>query len=266
VAAWLAACGVPVAFVGRVGDDALGREAVAELAAAGVDGRVTLDPDRPTGTCLVLVEPGGERTMVPDPGANDAFILDDLPKGTHLHLAGYTLLREGSRAAGLRALAQARTGGMTISLDPSSAAPLAAVRAARFLEWAGPVDLLVPNADEAALLGAGPVRTSNPTAAGGADAIPAGGVNAIPPGGAHQIPAREMVVTLGADGAIWTDGARTVRRAAEDVAVVDTTGAGDAFAAGLLSAWRPGGDPEAALAAGCRLAARAVAKPGARPR
>jgi ribokinase len=274
VAAWLAACGVPVAFVGRVGDDALGREAVAELAAAGVDARVTLDPDRPTGTCLVLVEPGGERTMVPDPGANDALVLDDLPEGTHLHLAGYTLLREGSRAAGRHALALARERGMTTSLDPSSAAPLAAVGAARFLEWAGPVDLLVPNADEAALLGVTPARTSNPTPAGGANAIPAGGANAIPAGGAnaipaggaHQIPAREMVVTLGADGAMWTDGAQTVRRAAEDVAVVDTTGAGDAFAAGLLSAWRPGGDPEAALAAGCRLAARAVAKPGARPR
>ena len=65
---------------------------------------------------------------------------------------------------------------------------------------------------------------------------------------------------------MWTDGARTVRRAAEAVEVVDTTGAGDAFAAGLLSAWRSGGDPDAALAAGCRLAARAVSKPGARPR
>jgi sugar/nucleoside kinase (ribokinase family) len=80
------------------------------------------------------------------------------------------------------------------------------------------------------------------------------------------MPGPEIVVTLGADGASWTDGVRTLRRAAEDVAVVDTTGAGDAFAAGLLSVWRPGGDPEAALAAGCRLAARAVSKPGARPR
>jgi sugar/nucleoside kinase (ribokinase family) len=232
VAAWLAASGVPVTFVGRAGDDALGREAVAELEAAGVDARVTFDPERPTGTCLVLVEPGGERTMVPDPGANDALVIDDLPEGTHLHLAGYTLLREGSRAAGIRALAQARARGMTTSLDPSSAAPLAAVGAAAFAEWAGPVDLLLPNAEEAP----------------------------------HVIPAREIVVTLGADGARWTDGQRTVQVPAEEVPVVDTTGAGDAFAAGLLSAWRPGGDPEAALAAGCRLAARAVSKPGARPR
>ena len=99
VAAWLAACGVPVTFVGRAGDDAAGREAVAALEAAGVDARVALDPERPTGTCLVLVEPGGERTMVPDAGANDGIVVDDLPEGTHLHLAGYTLLREGSRAA-----------------------------------------------------------------------------------------------------------------------------------------------------------------------
>ncbi len=254
VAAWLGACGVPVTFVGRAGDDALGREAVAELEAAGVDAHVTFDPERPTGTCLVLVEPGGERTMVPDPGANDALAIEELPEGAHLHLAGYTLLREGSRAAGIHTLTQARARGMSISLDPSSAAPLAAVGAARFLDWARPVDLLLPNADEAALLGA----VSGPTAA------PAPDVSAA--GAPRPIPAREVVVTLGAEGAVWTDGTRTVRRPADEVVVVDTTGAGDAFAAGLLSAWRPGGDPEAALAAGCRLAARAVCKPGARPR
>src|SRR5919197_2733322 len=235
VAAWLATSGVPVTFVGRAGGDALGREAVAELEAGGVDARVTFDAERPTGTCLVLVEPGGERTMVPDPGANDALVVDELPEAAHLHLAGYTLLRPGSRAAGRQALTQARTRGMTTSLDASSAAPLAAVGAARFLEWAGPVDLLLPNEDEAALL-------PNP------------------------VPVPEIVVKRGAAGVLWTDGSRTVRRAAEAVEVVDTTGAGDAFAAGLLSAWRPGGDPEAALAAGCGLAGRAVSKPGARPR
>jgi sugar/nucleoside kinase (ribokinase family) len=235
VAAWLAACGVPVTLVARAGDDAFGREAVAELEAGGVDARVAFDPERPTGTCLVLVEPGGERTMVPDPGANDALVLGDLPEGTHLHVAGYTLLRQGSRAAGVGALRLARERGMTTSLDPSSSAPLAAAGAAAFAKWAGPVDLLVPNAEEAAVL------RDTPTA-------------------------RETVVTLGREGALWTDGSRSVRRPAEDVEVIDTTGAGDAFVAGLLSRWRPGGDPDAALAAGCRLAARAVAKPGARPR
>jgi ribokinase len=244
VAAWLAACGVPVAFVGRAGDDAAGHEAVAALRAAGVDARVTLDPGRPTGTCLVLVEPGGERTMVPDAGANDGLVLDDLPEGEHLHLAGYTLLREGSRAGAVAALGLARERRMSISLDPSSAAPLAAVGPATFLEWAGRVDLLVPNADEAAVLSgeADPERAARGLARA----------------------AREVVVKLGAQGAMWSDGTSVRRQAADPVTVVDTTGAGDAFVAGLLSAWRPGSDPAPALAAGCREAARAVARSGAR--
>jgi sugar/nucleoside kinase (ribokinase family) len=78
--------------------------------------------------------------------------------------------------------------------------------------------------------------------------------------------ATEVVITLGAEGAAWSDGVRVVRGPAAAVDVVDTTGAGDAFVAGLLSAWRPGADPERALEAAARLAARAVSQPGARPR
>ena len=75
---------------------------------------------------------------------------------------------------------------------------------------------------------------------------------------------REVVVTLGADGARWTDGAETVSVAAVALDEVrDTTGAGDAFAAGFLSAWP--GPPAPALAAGARLAAQAVALDGGRP-
>ena len=64
----------------------------------GVDARVALDPERPTGTCLVLVEPGGERTMVPDAGANDALVLDDAarrhaPAPRRLHAAARGLAR-----------------------------------------------------------------------------------------------------------------------------------------------------------------------------
>ncbi len=80
---------------------------------------VERDLDRPTGTCIVLVHPGGERTMIPDAGANDALELAELPVAEHLHVTGYGLLREGSRPAVLRALATARERGMTISVDPS---------------------------------------------------------------------------------------------------------------------------------------------------
>ena len=76
----------------------------------------------------------------------------------------------------------------------------------------------------------------------------------------------EVVVTLGAEGALWTDGCETVRCDAVPVeAVVDSTGAGDAFAAGLLAARMDGAVPDEALAAGARLAARAVAQAGGRP-
>jgi ribokinase len=251
VAAWLAFSDRPVALVARAGDDAFGREAVAQLTAAGVDVRVALDPKRPTGICLVIVEPDGERSMVPDPGANAALAPEDLPTellapGSHLHLAGYTLLRDGTRGTGLVALAGARAAGMTTSVDPVAAGLLAVVGPEQFLGWTGAVDLLVPNADEAVVLSG----EEDPQAAARALA-------------AH---AREVVVTLGAQGALWSDGQSVVHEPAAptDVATPDTTGAGDAFMAGLLSVWRPGTDPRAALAAGCRLGARAVGRSGAR--
>jgi sugar/nucleoside kinase (ribokinase family) len=71
----------------------------------------------------------------------------------------------------------------------------------------------------------------------------------------------EMVVKPGARGARWGE----LEVPAEPVEVVDTTGAGDAFAAGFLTARLGGADRRAALEAGCRVAARAVAQVGARP-
>jgi ribokinase len=213
VAAWAAALGTPVALVCNVGDDERGRVAVAEL--AGVDVHARVDPERPTGTCVVLVEPGGERTMLSDPGANAA-PLPEIPLGEHLHVAGYTLLRDGPRASALAAIERAREAGMTVSIDPS---PM--VRAGAF----PPVDLLLPNEREA-------------------DGLEG-----------------EMVVKLGAGGARWGD----LRVAAEPVAVVDTTGAGDAFAAGLLCARLNGAGKREALEAGCRAAARVVTRVGGRP-
>jgi sugar/nucleoside kinase (ribokinase family) len=215
-AAWAAWLGTPVVFGCRVGGDERGRAAVVEL--RGVDVRSTVDPDRPTGTCIVLVEPGGERTMLPDAGANDG-PLPEVEPGDHLHVVGYALLRDGPRASALAAIERARAAGATVSVDPSSWALLRPGAIP-------PVDLLLPNADEAARLDGG-----------------------------------EMVVKLGAGGARWGD----VHVPAEPVAVVDSTGAGDAFAAGFLSARLGGAGPREALEEGCRVAARAVAQVGARP-
>jgi sugar/nucleoside kinase (ribokinase family) len=252
VAAWLAGQGVPTTYVGRVGDDALGRESMSALAGRGVSTWVGTDAERSTGTCVVLIEPGGERSMLPDTGANAALTPEDLPErefrpGAHLHLSGYTLLHPGSREAARAALATARERGMTVSVDPSSAALLEEVGAARFLGWTAGVDLLLANTDEAAVLSG----ERNPTSA------------------ASQLgdTYREVVVKVGPDGALWQQGFITASAPAErGVEVVDTTGAGDAFAAGFLASWLLHPEPEVALAAGNRLAAHAVGTVGARPR
>jgi sugar/nucleoside kinase (ribokinase family) len=131
---------------------------------------------------------------------------------------------------------------MSVSVDPSSAALLSP----EFLEYAHGASLLLPNADELRIL------------SGRGD----------PEAGARALAARfgELVVTLGPEGALWTDGQRSVRCEAVPVqALVDSTGAGDAFAAGLLAARLNGAEPAEALAAGAALAALAVARPGGRP-
>ena len=246
-AAWLAAAGAEPVLVGRVGDDDRGRAARDELRAAGVDARLAVDPERPTGTCVVLVGPDGERTMVPDAGANEALDESDLAgellgEGDQLHVSGYSLLRDGSRPAARAAIRRALKVGVDVSVDPSSSALLSA----EFLEYASGANLLLPNASEAHAL----TDDSDPERA------------------ARGLAARfgEVVVTLGPAGALWTDGDEVLRAAAEPVdGVVDSTGAGDAFAAGFLGARAADASTAEALAAGCKLAARAVTTAGARP-
>ena len=152
IAAWLAADGAEVAFVGRRGADIAGRNRDMELMGYGVDARLVMDPERPTGTCVVMVTHKGDHTMMSDPGANAALHPDDLPKdlfapGAHLHMSGYTLLNEGSRPAALAAFGDAGRAGMTISVDGASSAPLERVGAEPFLEMTNGATLLFVNAD-----------------------------------------------------------------------------------------------------------------------
>ena len=251
-AAWLARAGVQVTLIAAVGDDPAGRERIAELTEAGVRCAVRAHRDTGTGTVVVLAGPD-ERTMITDRGA--ALLLDPADvvpaikaaEATHLHLSGYPLLHERSRPAALAALAAAAELGLTTSVDAASAAPLRAVGAEAFLTWVRTADLLLANADEAQVL--------------------AGPGSAAEQGSRLTAHVPNAVVKQGAAGATWVTrgGATTVVTPARRVPVKDPTGAGDAFAAGLLAAWCTGAEPEAALAAGAALGAEAVTHVGARP-
>ncbi|MCW2578190.1 MAG: scrK, partial [Modestobacter sp.] len=160
VAAHLAALGTPVVLAGCVGDDLPGQALCRDLADGGVALAVRTVPGMSTGTIISLVEPGGERSMLADRGANRALRPGDVPvppAGGHLHLSGYTLLDAGPRtlpdagprAAGLAALAAAREVGCTVSVDPASTGPLTAYGVDRWLADTAAATVLLPNADEA---------------------------------------------------------------------------------------------------------------------
>ncbi len=250
VAAWLADLGEPVSLIGRVGADDAGNRCLASLTAAGVELSVAVDPEATTGTVIVLVDPNGERSMVPDRGANLGLRPADVDKrlfvpGDHLHLSGYPLLDQSSSAAACHALLLARRAGMTVSVDPASTAPLHAFGVDRFLDLTEGVDLLLPNRAEAQLL----TGWSDPLAA--AEWL------------AHRYGA--VVVTCGSDGAIWASNGEKGQVPAQPAPVVDTTGAGDAFAAGLLAAKVMSQPLPDCVRAGTVAAARAVGIVGAQP-
>jgi ribokinase len=267
-AVWLAYGGVPVTLSARVGNDDAGRERVAELRQAGVEPAVAADPDARTASIAVLVTPDAERTMFTDRGAADRLCAEDVVAVVsradvhHLHLSGYVLLGEGSRAAGLAALAAARRSGATISVDAASAAPLAAAGGEVFLEWISGADLLLANAAEAAVL----ARTTDPAKAAARLSGTSGPAGGGPVEGALAHTVGAAVVKDGAGGAWWRgEGGASWVAAERTGPVVDSTGAGDAFAAGLLAAWLAGAGPGGALAAGARAARMTLSQPGARP-
>ncbi|MCP2331763.1 carbohydrate kinase family protein [Actinoalloteichus caeruleus] len=259
-AAWLAREGVHPVLVARVGDDAAGRQTETELEAAGVRCAFAVDPDEPTCCVIVLVDGTGQRTMVPDRGANARFSPSDVDPavidgtalaGTpgwsaprHLHLSGYVLLDASSRDAGLAALRGARAAGLTTSVDPQAAVLLTREGSEDFLEAVRGVDLLLPNQDELLAL----TGSADPSSAEGLlDLVGA------------------VAVTGGAEGAWWVDrdGVRGVP--APRVECADSTGAGDAFDAGVVAAWLRGASAREALAAGVLAGTEAVRHVGAQP-
>jgi len=249
-ASWLAHLGESVHLVGALGTDVFATMFRQSFANTGVHLHATEVTGAPTGTCIVIVDSTGERTMLPDPGANSFLTQSQIPEslfcaGSHLHLSGYTLLNPATRAVGQIALARAHAGNLTCSLDTASAAPISANPGA-IGEALDQIDVLLANTDEAAAL------------TGFSD--PAQALAAL----AEVVDT--VVIKCGPQGALAAQGNQHVKVPALPAKVVDTTGAGDAFTAGFLVSWRAGAPLTEAVMAGVREATQAISRVGAGPK
>ncbi|MFH9238075.1 carbohydrate kinase family protein [Streptomyces anulatus] len=252
VACWAVRSGCPeVRLLARAGAESAGwhRE---ELERAGVRPFLAVDDTFPTATVVALVDAAAERTFLTDGGAVLRLAVEDfaptmLDGVGRLHLSGYLLFAETSRAAALLALRTAVERGVPVSVDPASAGFLGELGPQRFLEFAEGAELLLPNADEARLL----------------TGLPG------PESAAAELSRRfpRVVVTLGARGAVVAAGGEVIGRVPAPPVrePVDSTGAGDAFTGGFLAALLAGADDLAAAVEGCRAGAAAVAAVGGRP-
>lgn len=252
-AAWAAHLGADVRLLGRVGYDS-GEWQLNELAKAGVTPLVQVDPDHPTAVVIAMVDADGERTMLTNRGASGRLSPADwraeaLDGVAHLHLSAYTLFTEPGLALARRAIAAAVARGVTVSVDPASTGPLRAFGLDRFLAETAAATLIIPNRDEALLL----TGETDPHRAAAALSARYG----------------TAVVKLGGAGALVAvaGAVRALRPAAGATeGAVDSTGAGDAFAAGYLTAWISGAGELQALERGIETGTACVGLVGGRPR
>ena len=250
VASWLSVSGTPAYLIARVGDDAAGQTVLAELDKYGVEHSQTIIPDVNTGVVIVLVDALGERTMFPDSGANSGLSLADLPpldEITAVYLSGYPLVNPKSREGALDILRSVKERGLSVIFDPSTVGVLLEVGLSQVREWLALVDVVILNEEEAHFLSG----KKNPIEAA-----------------AELLKSTPLVVIKrGGNGALaQARGSSVVQISAIEAVVVDTTGAGDAFAAGFILVWANGGELVDALNNGAALAAKCVAIRGARPK
>jgi sugar/nucleoside kinase (ribokinase family) len=249
-AVWLGAMGAEVVFAARVGAD---DKAMYEnyFRGLGVVPMLSGDREQPSGVLVTIVDPDGERSFLTDRGANLNLSADDLPASLlddigMVMVSGYSFFAPGPRVAVQALLAAARTRGIAVVIDPASVGFLLEVGAAQFLDWTAGATAIFANESEAETL-------TGQT----------GHVAQMQALGQHF---DTVVIKRGRLGAaIGGRAGVRLELPAPDVTVVDSTGAGDAFAAGFTAARLAGDDEAAALGKGIAAGARAVQSIGGQP-
>ena len=242
VAMFAALTGTPSRFIGQVGDDNLGEQLCASLRGSGVD--VCTEAKGRTGSIVVLVQPNGERTFLTDRGvASELSVFDasHLAGVSIVHVPTYSLAHDPLATTAVQYIRAARAAGALISIDASSTAVLrdyGVDRYAALIASIGP-DVFLCNSDEAELLN---IDSAHPMPGADLTVIKRG---ALP------------VTAVTAAGAVTEVVPPSVPN------IVDTTGAGDAFAAGFLPAYASSRNIADAITRGNLIAARVLRSPGA---
>ena len=252
--AGVAALGGRAGFVGQVAADQLGDIFTHDIRALGVAFETPAKVDGlPTGRCLILVTPDAQRTMNTFRGAAhelsaDALDAEQIRGAAILYLEAYLWRSEGPRAAMEQAMAIAHEAGRKVAFTLSDIACIAPHRAEMVAMLdAGAIDLLFANENEICELAGLADRDASIAAI--QDKIPL------------------LVVTCGAEGALAVEDGRRVSVPVAQIGgeIVDTTGAGDLFAAGFLVGQAEGRSIEDSLRMGSISAAEVISHFGARP-
>lgn len=247
-----AGLGARVAFLGKVADDDLGRAFRHDITETGV--HYPTEPLRdaaPTARCLILVTPDAQRTMNTYLGACVGFDVTDLDEAAIrdsaiIYLEGYLFDPPQAQEAFQRAAAIAHEAGRLVALSLSDAFCVSRHRAAFLALIQDHVDILFAN--EAEICSLYEEQEFEAAALRARDDV------------------ELAALTRGAAGSTILRGAERVDIAAAPATLVDTTGAGDAYAAGFLAAYVEGRDLEAAGRLGSAAAAAAIGQFGARPK
>jgi ribokinase len=243
-----ASAGQKVHFITRLGRDAFADIARATWGRAGVVPEVTEDAESYTGAAYIFIENAtGNNAIIVAPGAAGRVSVADVEakRGLIEGAAVFVTQLEQPIPAARRGLEIARAAGVVTILNPAPAATLDDAMLAL-------CDFVTPNESEAEALTGLPV-TSVAEAEQAADALLAKGVGAV-------------VITLGGNGALYRDRARSVHVPVISAGpVVETTGAGDAFNGGFAVALAEGRDVVEAVRFGCATAGISVTRPGTAP-
>lgn len=239
--------GAHVAFVARIGRDNFGEMALRLYHEEAIDiAYVQQTADHPTGVGFILVESSGNNCIALDPGANDILSADDVARSDSAFINCAVMLTqlEIPVAAAEAALSLGRAHGLITILNPAPVRPLPA----SVLQM---VDVLTPNQTEGRVLTGRSSDDDTDPEIMARELIRAG--------------VRKVVMTLGEKGALVVTSSSSVHIPAMHVKAVDTTGAGDAFNAGLATALAFGESLNDAVAFAVITGGMAVTKEGVIP-